>query len=413
MTRDAAAAALDRLVRDDRARIIASLVRTTRDLDLAEDALQDALAAAASGWPRTGVPHEPAAWVLTVARRRAVDRLRRRARDDRSDAALTALEQTPAPVTAADGTLPDERLELLFACCHPALALDARIALTLRAVAGLTTTEIAAAFLVSESTMAQRLVRATRRLADSGIPIEVPAPEHLAERLDGVLGVVYLVFNEGYAASGDAPRVRANLCDDAIRLGRVLCVLLPDASEALGLTALMLFHDARRETRAGDDGIAVLLDEQDRTRWDRDRIAEADGLLERALTLRERGPYLVQACIAALHAQAPNAEDTDWAQIVALYGTLLDLRPSPVIELARAGAVGMRDGPDAGLQAVDAVRARHPAHDPGRVAAVRAELLRRAGRLDEAADAYEAAASHIPAEAERAFLRARLDSLRT
>lgn len=411
MSDTAAHAALERLVREDRARIIASLVRTTRDLDLAEDAFADALAAAATGWPRTGIPDEPAGWVLTVARRRAIDRLRRRARDDRSEAALAELERTPA-VPAADGVLPDERLELLFACCHPALALDARIALTLRAVAGLTTPEIAAAFLVSETAMAQRLVRATRRLADSGIPIEVPSPEQLPERLDGVLGVVYLVFNEGYAASGDAPRVRVDLCDDAIQLGRLLSVLLPDEPEVLGLTALMLFHDARRATRVGPDGLAVLLEDQDRARWDRARIAEADGLLERALLSARRGPYLIQACIAALHASAPSAQETDWAQIVALYGALLELRPSPVAELARAGAVGMRDGPDAGLQAVDAVRARHPDHDPGRVAAVRAELLRRAGRTDEATAAYEAAIARIPADAERAFLRARLDTLR-
>ncbi|WP_353866840.1 RNA polymerase sigma factor [Svornostia abyssi] len=397
-------------MRDDRARIIASIVRTTRDLDLAEDALADALAAAATGWPRTGIPEEPAAWVLTVARRRAIDRLRRRTRDDRSDAALAELERTPS-APPADGTLPDERLELLFACCHPALALDARIALTLRAVARLTTPEIAAAFLTSETAMAQRLVRATRRLADSGIPIEVPSPEQLPERLDGVLGVIYLVFNEGYAASGDAPRVRVDLCDDAIRLGRLLSVLLPDEPEVLGLTALMLFHDARRATRVDADGLAVLLEDQDRARWDRARIAEADGLLERALLVGRRGPYLVQACIAALHASAPSAEDTDWAQIVALYGALLELRPSPVGELARAGAVGMRDGPDAGLQAVDAVRARHPDHDPGRVAAVRADLLRRGGRTDEAMAAYETAIARLPAEAERAFLRARLGEL--
>ena len=407
------AATLETVARDDRARIVAALARATQDLDLAEDAVQDAIADALRSWgTRSGVPDNPAAWLTTVARRRAIDRLRADRRLDHGPDAGAALERLQAAIPGDGATLPDERLELIFACCHPALALDAQVALTLRAVAGLGTAEIAAAFLVEEATLAQRLVRAKRKLRLSGIPFAVPAPDALAARLDAALAVIYLVFSEGYASAGAGERVRGALCDEAIRLGRILASLLPTEPEPLALTALMLFHDARRATRRDADGAAVALEEQDRARWDRARIAEADGLLERALHARRAGRYVVEACIAALHATAPSAGATDWPQIAALYSVLCAHEPSPVVELNRAAAVGMADGPAAGLALLDRLRARHPDHDPGGVAAVRADLLRRLGRSGEAAAAYDAAIRAARSPVEQEFLRRRRARLR-
>ena len=403
----AAHATLERVVREESSRILAILARRTGSLDLAEDALQDALAAAATAWPRTGVPQDPVPWIFVVARRRAIDRMRLTARDVRDGEAVARLEaeaQEPLPI---DGRLPDERLELLLGCCHPDLDLTAQVALTLRSVGGLTTAEIAAAFLVSEATMSQRLVRAKARLRRTGAAFRAASADELPERLTAVLGVLYLIFNEGYAASGGTSRVRVTLCDEAIRLARLLAVLLPDDPEVAGLAALMLFHDARRSTRVDADGVPVALDEQDRSGWDRARIAEADRLLERGLAAGRRGPYLVQACVASLHAQAPTAAVTDWPQIAALYETLAAERPGPAVELARIAAIGMADGVDAALALLDA--AENPLD--ARRLALRAELLRRGGRHDEARAAFEQALRDGLDGHEAGFARARLSGL--
>lgn len=407
----AVAEAIAAVVRDERGKVIAALARTTHDLDLAEDAFQDAVTRALEVWPETGIPASPPAWVTTAAQHRAIDRLRR-ARRQVADptVALAALERSMQRPDDAR-SLPDERLELIFACCHPALALDAQVALTLRTLGGLTTEEIARAFLVSEATLAQRLVRAKRKLRASGIPFEVPPPERLDERLRAVAAVVYLIFSEGYAASGGDARIRGELCEEAIRLGRLLCVLLPGEAELLGLTALMLLHDARRDTRADAHGAVVPLEEQDRSRWDRARIAEGDRLLDRALGLERPGPYQVQAAIAALHANAPDAVATDWRQIALLYGALARWLPSPMIELNRAAAVGMADGPAAGLVLLDRVHADATLAGHHAPAAARADLLRRAGRRAEAATAYARALELVANSAERAFLSRRLDEV--
>jgi len=388
-------AAIEAAARSERAAVLATLARDIGDLALAEDAFQEALAAALAQWPRDGTPDRPGAWLTVVARRAALRELRRRPALLVDEAALEALEAAPeaAPV------LPDGRLELLFACCHPALELDAQVALTLRTVAGLTTGEIARAFLVPEPTLAQRLVRAQRKLRTSGIPFAVPEPERMPERLAAVLGVIYLVFTEGHAATSGADRVRADLCDEAVRLARIVAALLPGQPEALGLAALVLAHDARRAARVDVRGVTVPLDEQDRALYDRAKIAEAQGLLDRALGFRAPGPYQVQAAIACLHASAPAAADTDWREIAALYGALATLTPSPIIELNRAAAIGMADGPAAGLAHADALRARHPELESFHLLhATRAELLVRAGRPDEADAAYARALTLAPAE---------------
>jgi RNA polymerase sigma-70 factor, ECF subfamily len=389
------AAAIEAAARSERAAVLATVARDVGDLELAEDAFQEALAAALAQWPRDGVPERPGAWLTVVARRAALRELRRRPALLVDEAALEALEAAPesAPV------LPDGRLELLFACCHPALELDAQVALTLRTVAGLTTGEIARAFLVPEPTLAQRLVRAQRKLRNSGIPFAVPSRERMPERLAAVLGVIYLVFTEGHAATSGADRVRADLCDEAVRLARIVAALLPDQPEALGLAALVLAHDARRAARVDPDGVTVALDEQDRALYDGAKIAEAQGLLDRALAFRAPGPYQVQAAIACLHASAPAAADTDWREIAALYGALAALSPSPVVELNRAAAIGMAESPAAGLAHADTLRARHPELEGFHLLhATRAELLVRAGRLEEADAAYARALALAPAE---------------
>jgi RNA polymerase sigma-70 factor, ECF subfamily len=379
----------------ERASVLATVARDVGDLALAEDAFQESLASALKQWPRDGTPERPGAWLTVVARRAALRELRRRPALLVDDAVLEALEAAPEHAPA----LPDGRLELLFACCHPALELDAQVALTLRTVAGLTTGEIARAFLVPEATLAQRLVRAQRKLRTSGIPFAVPEPARMPERLAAVLGVIYLVFTEGHAATSGAGRVRTDLCDEAVRLARIVAALLPDRPEALGLAALVLAHDARRAARVDAEGVTVPLDEQDRSLYDAAKIAEAQRLLDRALLARAPGPYQVQAAIACLHAGAPTAAETDWRQIAALYGSLAVLSPSPVVELNRAAAIGMAEGPLAGLTHADAVRARHPELDGFHLLhATRAELLVRAGRLQEAEAAYTRALALAPAE---------------
>ncbi|MEA2316079.1 MAG: polymerase sigma-70 factor, subfamily, partial [Solirubrobacteraceae bacterium] len=389
------ALAVERAFREESGRVLATLIRHLGgDFELAQDALQDALAIALTAWPRDGVPENPGAWIAVTARRRAIDRIRReRALANRMQALRTLmdLERQAEPEPEHDSSVPDDRLRLIFTCCHPALSLEARVALTLRTLGGLTTPEIARAFLVPEATMAQRLVRAKRKISAAGIPYRVPPDEALDERLGGVLAVLYLVFNEGYAARDGDRLVRADLCDEAIRLARLLARLMPDDAEAAGLLALMLLHDSRRAARTDDAGRYVALPDQDRSRWDGARIAEGVASLERALRLRRPGPYQLQAAIAALHAEARAAQDTDWPQIAALYGELMRRAPSPVVAVNRAVAIGMADGPHAGLVLLDCLahERRLDAYQPFHAA--RAELLRRSGDTGAAGAAYDAA----------------------
>jgi RNA polymerase sigma-70 factor, ECF subfamily len=421
---------VDRVFRDESGRATATLIRVLGDFDLAEDAVADAFVIALERWPRYGVPNNPGAWITTTARNRAIDRIRRRrmaaekterlGRDQLAALEREAVDPADEAIARADGddamAIPDDRLRLIFTCCHPAIPPEARIALTLRTLGGLTTPEIARAFLVPEATLAQRLVRAKRKIRDAAIPYRVPPDELLPERLDGVLRVLYLVFNEGYAASSGDSLIRRELCGEAIRLARVLAALMPDEPEALGLLALMLLHDARRDARVGADGSIVLLDDQDRGRWDRGRIDEGAALLERALRMRRPGPYQLQAAIAALHDEAATADATDWRQITLLYDELLARSPSPVVALNRAvaqaladhrehGDAGLRDGLDR-LEALAEPLAEYPY-----LHAARADLLRRLGRRDEARAAYERARALTANETERAFLGARLEAL--
>jgi RNA polymerase sigma-70 factor (ECF subfamily) len=394
-------------------RVLATLIRLLGDFDVAEEAMHDAFRAALEQWPREGVPVNPRAWLVSAGRFKAIDGLRRRARFDSLDQPGAAPE--PAVLDDAawkdEESVEDDRLRLIFTCCHPALAPDTQVALTLREVCGLTTEEIAQAFLTPPSTLAQRIVRAKAKIRDARIPYQVPVPADLPDRLDAVLRVIYLVFNEGYSASSGMSLTRHDLSAEAIRLGRLLVDLLPEP-EAKGLLALMLLHESRRAARTSADGEVILLDDQDRSLWNREQIAEGLRLVEQALGSRRFGPYSIQAAIAAVHAEAPHASATDWGQIVGLYDVLLRADPSPVIELNRAVAVAMRDGPARGLVIVDAILRRGDLQDYRPAHAARAELCRRLGRVDDARASYERALALSRQDPERRFIERRLAELR-
>ncbi|HEX3534301.1 MAG TPA: RNA polymerase sigma factor [Gemmatimonadaceae bacterium] len=400
---------VDAIYRSDSRRVLATLIRLLGDFDLAEEALHDAFAAALENWPRDGVPRNPRTWLVSTGRFKAIDRLRRSSRFDSADStALERVAQSEPPEN--DDSVEDDRLRLIFTCCHPALSADAQIALTLREVCGLTTEEVARAFLTPAPTLAQRIVRAKSKIRDAGIPYEIPSLSDLPDRLDSVLHVVYLVFNEGYLASAGPDLTRESLSAEAIRLGRLLVELLPEP-EAMGLLALMLLHEARRSARTSSLGDLILLEDQDRSQWNREQIREGVALVERALRFRRIGPYSLQASIAAVHAEAPSVALTDWAQIVALYDLLLKAEPSAVVELNRAAAIAMRDGPETGLELIDKILAMgelvdyYPAH------AARGELCRRLRRFSEARSAYERTLELVTQEPERRFLERRLTEL--
>jgi RNA polymerase sigma-70 factor (ECF subfamily) len=401
-------AAVPEAHRRDWAQVFAATARLTRDLDLAEECVQDAYAQALQTWPRTGIPERPGAWLTTTARNRALDVLRRETVLRRTLPLLVADQPVPGPEDGLD----DDRLRLVFTCCHPALSRDAQVALTLRLVCGLSTGEVARGFLVQEATMAARITRAKKKIAAARIPYRTPSPEHLAERVGAVLEVVHLIFTTGHTAPIGARLVRHDLVDSAIGLARMLHLLMPRDGEIAALLALLLLTDARRDSRLSVDGRMLLLSEQDRTRWDARQIAEGTALLTDAL--RGRGPtrYAVQAAIAAVHAQAPTWQDTDWAEIVALYDVLLRLWPSPVVGLNRAAAIGLRDGPEAGLAALEPLLAEPALATYGYLSAARADFLRQLGRWPQAVEAYREALALTDNAVERAFLTERLDEVR-
>ncbi len=404
-------AQLDAVYRAESGRILATLIRLLGNFDLAEDAMHDAFNAALRRWPVEGVPTNPRAWLISAGRFKAIDALRRRSRFDaaQQDIAET-LHVSEVVQSGGDDELPDDRLKLIFTCCHPTLVPDASAALTLREVCGLTTEEIARAFLTSAPTIAQRIVRAKAKIRDERIPYQVPSGAELPARMNAVLGVIYLLFNEGYAASSGASLTRTELSNEAIRLGRIMAELLP-SPEVLGLLALMLLHESRRATRVGAEGDLVLLEQQDRSRWNQALIREGIALVEQALATRRFGPFTLQAAIAAVHAEARTADETDWRQICALYAALLAMQPSPVIELNRAVAVAMHEGPAAGLALIDALLARGELRHYHLAHAARADLCRRLGRSDEARAAYEEALTLTSSEPERRYLEKRLREL--
>jgi RNA polymerase sigma-70 factor, ECF subfamily len=409
---DRVSESVESLYRSESRRILATLIRLLGDFDLAEDALHDAFRAALERWPKEGLPTNTRAWLVSTGRFKAIDAMRRRARFDASQEALAErLDAEPSDgLERSDEAVEDDRLRLIFTCCHPALPPDARVALTLREVCGLTTEEIAHAFLTVPSTLAQRIVRAKAKIRDARIPYQVPSPSELQDRLDTVLQVIYLVFNEGYSASSGASLTRPDLSGEAIRLGRLLVELLPEP-EVMGLLGLLLLQESRRAARTSLTGDLILLEDQDRSLWNRDQIAEGKALVERALSSRRFGVYTLQAAIAAVHAEAPNVAATDWAQVVGLYNVLVRADPSPVVELNRAVAVAMRGGLEAGLALIDAILARGDLPDYHLAHAARADLCRRLGRMAEARASYDRALALARQEPERRFLERRLAEL--
>jgi RNA polymerase sigma-70 factor (ECF subfamily) len=403
---------VERIYRDESRRVLATLIRLLGDFDLAEEALHEAFVAAMAQWPADGVPDNPRAWLVSAGRFKAIDVIRRRARfNDTLVAVANELETAADDQTLVDEQhVEDDHLRLIFTCCHPALAPDAQVALTLREVCGLTTEEIARAFVTRPPTLAQRIVRAKTKIRDAAIPYEIPTPADLPERLDSVLRVIYLVFNEGYSPSSGDSVTRPDLSGEAIRLGRLLVALLPEP-EAIGLLGLMLLHESRRTARSTQDGDIVLLDDQDRSTWDRKLIEEGAALVENALASRRVGPYALQAAISAVHAETDDASATDWAQIVGLYDVLARVSPSPVVDLNRAVAIAMRDGPAEGLLLIDALLARGELDDYHLAYAARAELCRRLKKYEEARVAYQRALALVQLEPERRFLESRLEKL--